>query len=180
MAIGVSAWFDEESELHIRAIWQCLHEQKINSTLHLGPYRPHITFGINDQLNVNEFVGTLSEELKGNGPFPFILPSIGIFSEPLAGFLNVTVTGQLLKVHSIIHKAMAAHGADPVPYYLPGRWNPHCTLAPDMSKEKLPDFARYAAGLQLPIKGMINRIGVIDTPAEIELSEIKLVQQLEQ
>jgi len=176
MAIGVSAWFDPTSEKHVREIWKNLHGQGINSTLHTGPYRPHITFGIYNKLDVDGFMAAISKKSKELGPLPFMLPSIGIFSEPLAGFLNVTVTGQLLKVHSIIHKAMAAHGADPVPYYLPDRWNPHCTLAPDMSKEKLPDFARYAAGLQLPIEGMIDRIGVIDTPAEIELSEIKLRQ----
>jgi hypothetical protein len=174
MAIGVSAWFDPESEQRIREIWRCLHEQGINSTLHLGPYRPHITFGINDYLDVNKFVPELSTELKNLDPLPFILPSIGIFNEPLAGFLNVTVTPQLLSIHSIIQRVMAAHGAGPVPYYLPGRWNPHCTLAPDLVKEKLPGLAEFAAGLLLPIEGVIDRVGVIDTPAEIELHEVKL------
>jgi len=174
MAIGVSAWFDPESEQRIRKIWRCLHEQGINSTLHLGPYRPHITFGIYDSLDVNKFVPDLSAELKNLGPLQFILPSIGIFSEPLSGFLNVTVFHQLLNIHGIIHRVMAAHGAGPVPYYLPGHWNPHCTLAPDLVKEKLSYFAEFTAGLLLPIEGVIDRVGVIDTPAEIELNEVKL------
>lgn len=176
MAIGVSAWFDSASEQRIHEIWQDLHEQGINSTLHVGPYRPHITLGIYDKLDVDSFVMALDEELKNVAPLPFILPSVGIFPEPLAGFFNVTVTVQLLKIHSIVHQIMAARGTSPVPYYLPDRWNPHCTLAPDLAKDKISDFSIYAAGLQLPIEGMINRIGVIDTPAEIELSEIKLGQ----
>jgi len=176
MAFGVSAWFDATSEHRVREIWQCLHEQGINSTLHLDHYRPHLTFGIYDSLDVNGFVPALRAELQGFDPLPFILPSIGIFNEPLAGFLNVTVTEQLLKIHNLIHQLMAEHGTDPVEYYLPGRWNPHCTLAPDLIKATLPDFTRFSTGLQLPIEGMIDRIGVIDTPAEIELSEIKLRQ----
>jgi len=174
MAIGVSAWFDEKSEYTIRMVWKSLNERSINSTLHTGPYRPHITFGINDRLDVDKFVESLRTELNGTGAFPFILPSIGIFTEPLAGIFNVTVTDELLKIHRIVRKLMAAHGSDPVRYYLPGRWNPHCTLAPDLAKDKISDFSIYAAGLQLPIEGMITRIGVIDTPAEIELHEVKL------
>jgi hypothetical protein len=174
MAIGVSAWFDEKSEHQIRMIWKDLHERSINSTLHTGPYRPHITFGINEKLNVDKFAESIQNKLGGNGPIPFILPSIGIFTEPLAGIFNVTVTDELLKFHDTVQKLMAKYGSDQVPYYLPGRWNPHCTLAPDLTKDKLSDFAKYAAGLQLPIEGMINRIGVIDTPAEIELYEIML------
>jgi len=174
MAIGVSAWFDEKSEHQIRMTWKGLHERSINSTLYTGPYRPHITFGINERLDVDKFVESLRTELKGTGASPFILPSIGIFTEPLAGFFNVTVTVELLKIHGTVQKLMVKYGSDPVRYYLPGRWNPHCTLAPDLTKDKLSDFAKHTAGLQLPIEGIINRIGVIDTPAEIELHEIKL------
>jgi hypothetical protein len=57
---------------------------------------------------------------------------------------------------------------------MPGRWNPHCTLAPDLTNAKLPDFAEFGATLKLPIEGTIDRIGIIDTPAEIELKEILL------
>ena len=174
MAFGVSLWFDIESENRVRGIWRGLHEQGINSTLHAGPYRPHITLGIYGTLDVDAFVPALGDRLMGFGPLRFILPSAGLFNEPLAGFLNVTVTDQLLRIHYAAHQAMAEYGADPVPYYLPGRWNPHCTLAPDLVQEKLPDFSCYAATLQLPIEGTITRIGVIDTPAEIELAEIRL------
>jgi len=174
MAFGVSAWFDAISEQRVREIWQGLHERDVNSTLHLGPYRPHITFGIYGSLDLDGFIPAIQTELQGFDSLPFILPSIGIFNEPLAGFFNLTVTDELLKIHGAIHKLMEEYGSDPVRYYLPGRWNPHCTLAPDLTKEKLSSFTNYTTDLQLPIEGIINRIGVIDTPAEIELREIQL------
>jgi len=172
MAFGVSAWFDSTSENHVREIWRCLHEKEIDSTLHVGPYRPHITFGIYDSLDVDQFVSSMRKGLHGFNPLPFILPSVGIFNEPLAGFFNVTVTQQLLKIHELVHNIMSSHGADPVSYYLPKRWNPHCTLATKLTPETLLEFARYTTTLSLPITGTINRVGIIDTPAEIELAEI--------
>jgi len=174
MAFGVSAWFDANSERHVREIWRCLHEKGIDSTLHAGPYRPHITFGIFDSLDVSRFVTAMQKELHEFGPLPFILPSVGIFNEPLAGFFNVTVTEQLLRIHKLIHQTMSTHGSDPVLYYLPNRWNPHCTLAPMLTPETLPEFVRHTTALSLPIAGIIDRVGIIDTPAEIELAEIPL------
>jgi hypothetical protein len=86
----------------------------------------------------------------------------------------VTVTEQLLKIHELVHNIMSLNGSDPVSYYLPNRWNPHCTLAPKLTPETLPEFVRHTASLSLPIAGTINRVGIIDTPAEIELAEIHL------
>jgi 2'-5' RNA ligase len=175
MAYGVSAWFDESCERRVRGIWKDLHENGINSTLHIGPYRPHITLGIYETLDINSFTSSLVERIGSLNALPFILPSIGLFPDnPPAVFLNVTVTERLLSLHSLIHKLMAEFGSGPVHYYMPGYWNPHCTLAPDLAKSNLSDFIMLGSTLELPIEGTIDRIGVIDTPAEIELKEVPL------
>ena len=175
MAIAVSAWFDSPTEDSVRGIWSQLASRGISSLLHDGPYRPHVTLGIYEELHVPEFSKALREAVIDVEPFECQMPLIGLFpNKPVVGFLGVTQTAGLNHLHQNVHQLMARFGTSPRPYYLPDNWNPHCSLAPDLSSESLGDFLQVAKELKLPLKASINRIGIIDTPAEMELESIKL------
>jgi len=177
LAIAVSLWFDKNSEAMIRSIWEELHHKQLASFLWTGNFRPHVTLAIYDKLDVTGFKASLSKYLLNVPTFQITLPSIGLFSAPPgelsvsgnAVFLSVTPTSQLLEIHNQIHSLLSNFGRDPRQYYLPGKWNPHSTIAREISLDSIPKIISFCQGISLPIRPVVNRIGIIDTPAEIEL-----------
>jgi 2'-5' RNA ligase len=175
MAFAVSAWFDAALEGRVREIWKLLSETGISSTLHEGPYRPHITLGLYEELDRSAFAHALRASMRNRAGLPVVLPSIGVFhNDPPTLFLGVTVSPALLDLHDRVHRLSTAHGAGPRDYFLPGRWNPHCTLAPAVEPTTLAKAIVLLSDLELPLTGSIERLGIIDTPAEVELEAIAL------
>lgn len=176
MAYAVSAWFDPTLEDQVRAIWRILSEAALSSTLHTGPYRPHVTLGICEELDRGSFSSDLHRALQtSRAGIPVALPSLGVFhNDPPVLFLGVTVSRALLELHALVHRLLARHGRRPHDYFLPDRWNPHCTLAPSIETTKLMQAVALSSELKLPLVGAIRHLGIIDTPAEVELEAIKL------
>jgi len=182
MSYAISLWFDDESEKKIRNIWKALSESNLSSVLWTGSYRPHITLAVCEELNLPLFKESLSELFKATESFQLTLPLIGCFtslpgnlsSSGSAVFLGVTPTNFLLNFHAEIHKQIGFFGKTPKKYYLPNIWNPHCTLAPGVLSENIPNVIKVVQKTDLPLVIKVTRIGVIDTPAEIELDYIKL------
>lgn len=173
MAFAVSAWFDAALEGRVRAIWRLLSERSLSSALHDGPYRPHITLGICEELDRSAFSGALRRAIEAHASLPVILPSLGVFNnDPPAIFLGVTVSQALLDVHALVHRLLTAHGKGPHAYFLPDRWNPHCTLAPAIEPTKLARSMILLNETELPLVGSIERLGIIETPVEVELEAI--------
>lgn len=175
MAFAVSAWFDAALEGRVRSIWRLLSERHLSSSLHEGPYRPHITLGVCEELDRSAFSSALRRAIPSSRRLPAVLPSLGVFNnDPPAIFLGVTVSPDLLDLHALVHRLFPAHGQGPSAFYLPSRWNPHCTLAPAVGPTELARAMILLTEMKLPLMGSIERVGIIDTPAEIELEEITL------
>jgi 2'-5' RNA ligase len=175
MAFAVSAWFDPALEARVRAIWRLLGEAGLSSDLHEGPYRPHVTLGIHDELDRSAFSAALRGALRGRGGLPVALPSLGVFAnDPPTLFLGVTTSQALLDLHALVHRHFRAHGKGPHAYFLPDRWNPHCTLAPAIAPAELARAMILLSEQKLPLVGRIERLGIIETPAEVELEAIDL------
>jgi 2'-5' RNA ligase len=173
MAFAVSAWFDAALENRVRTIWRLLSESHLSSALHEGPYRPHITLGVYEELDRNAFSGALRRAIRSLRRPPVILSSLGVFNnDPPVIFLGVTVSPDILDLHALVHRLFHAHGQGPRAYFLPGRWNPHCTLAPAIEPTKLARAMAFLTEMKLPLVGSIERLGIIDTPAEVELEAI--------
>lgn len=177
MAYAISLWFSRADEERIRAIWQVLHEKQLTSFLWSGNFRPHVTLAIYEKLDVAGFAGALRMHLEKITRFEITLPALGLFCSPPgdvsvsgnAVFLSVTPTKGLLEFHATVHTLLAEFGESPRPYYLPDRWNPHSTLAREIASDQIPEVVAACQKFQLPIRPLVDRIGIIDTPAEIEL-----------
>jgi hypothetical protein len=91
-----------------------------------------------------------------------------------AVFLSPTVTSDFRTLHERLHAAVPP-AAQPVRYYRPGAWNPHCTLAWHLTRENLPQAFRVALEvLSLPVVATVERLGIVDTPREVELRSFDL------
>ena len=175
MAYGVSGWFDVATEARVRSVWGALHAEGLCSVLHEGPYRPHVTFGVYEEMDVEALRAELGAFAGGVAPLECKLAYAGLFNnEPPVLFLAMTLSPATLNLHFEIHGRMAKHGAGAKPYCLPGRWNPHCTLSPAIDQETLPKAWALVQKAELPIVGRIDRLGLVDTPAEVELGALPL------
>src|SRR5207249_672755 len=77
MAIGVSLWFDDALEARVRALWRMIAERGISRVLHDGPYRPHVTLGVWERLDLERFVPALRALAGSIPPVPIALASAG-------------------------------------------------------------------------------------------------------
>jgi hypothetical protein len=182
MAFAISLWFDEVSEADIREKWQRLHAGGISTALCSGPYRPHITLGIWEQLDLDQLRAQLKPEITTLESFEITLPFIGCISAPpgkisnsgSAVFLGVTPTSLLLSVHELVHAAAGISANSCRQFYKKNVWNPHCTLAANVPSADVPRAVEIAQRFSFPMQVRVDRVGVIETPAEVELDSYEL------
>jgi hypothetical protein len=77
-------------------------------------------------------------------------------------FLGVRATADLLAFHADVHAALAGQAVEHWPYYLPGNWVPHCTLAEGLDKAQAPQAFGLLYGFE-PIKATVSAAGIKDT-----------------
>lgn len=170
MAYAVSIFFDGQTDMIVRHAWARMAEDGISSLLSNGPYRPHLTLAIYEELNVDAFVHTLASLVMSEEAFPVTLPYPGVFTGGEAVvFLAATVSQALLNLHKRVHTLLTLHGTGASPYYLPDCWNAHCSMARQIGERAIPHAVAVCLDLPLPLHGRIESIGVVETPAEQEL-----------
>ena len=168
MAFAVELYYDPPAEESVRCAWKAMAEAGINSSMLDGGYRPHVSLGVSDQLNVSDACKALETFASNNLPFTLTLSSIGVF--PTAEgvlFLGVTVTQKLLDLHSEFHRFFRECAIDQWDYYRVEMWVPHCTLAFDLSASKIAEAISVCQQMALPIHARVQEIGVVQvTPAK--------------
>jgi 2'-5' RNA ligase len=175
MATGVSLWFDAALEAHVRALWREIAQRGISRVLHDGSYRPHVTLGVWGRLDVPRFVPLLRALAGTVRPLEIELSSFGAFpGDEGVAYLAPRVDTALIEFHRGVHALARSCGGDPVPWNSPDGWVPHCTVAWHATPAGVEETCRLALGAGLPWRGSAPFVGVIDTPAEVELHRIPL------
>ena len=100
---------------------------------------------------------------------------MGLFPEGNGvAFIQPLVTAALLTLQREAHAIASRHGVPASPYFAPDGWVPHCTMAWKVARERVLEAAGFLLGRTLPLRGTVAAIGVIDTPAEVELRRFEL------
>jgi 2'-5' RNA ligase len=173
MLYAVSAWFDKTTEQRIRDIWQRFHEESIDSTFHLGPYRPHLTLALFTASKIQDVSKQLrTAHLPSN--IQLQLSSIGFFNEPSVIFLNPALSQDLYRLHSSVYSSLISLGVELPRYYTPERWTPHISLSSPLATKKFLKGIEVVQTVPLPLVTTINRLGIIEEAAQRELEEIEL------
>ena len=68
----------------------------------------------------------------------------------------------MLELHAQVQEILHSWCAEPNPYYLPGKWMPHCTLALELEPRLISQAVDIGLQLPLPLHGEITEIGVIE------------------
>ena len=159
--MAVCLLFDRRSERAVRALWDRLERAgvpSLRSHTH-GRHMPHVSYAVLRTWDL----AAVSAALAGLGPPPVELTfdGVGLFRRGrawlLAGAAAEFVTGQERVV-----EAVTETGAELHKHYRPGRWLPHCSVAPRASLAQLPVLAAAIYDV-LPLEARLDRIALIDS-----------------
>lgn len=144
----------------IRQIWRNLAEIGLNSMPNNGS-RPHVTLAVFEEVNRAVMIEQLDHFFEDQILQPISFEVLGFF--PFSRVLHVTptVTPWLLDLHIAFHQAVAGLVTKPNPYYLPGRWVPHCTLAFDIPPEQIAEAFSRVAKHWPAISGHFDEVGLV-------------------
>lgn len=137
MGLAIELYFDAEAEQAVRQLRQRLTDNGVPPTLDLLGDRPHISLaGLPDHDAAP--VIPIVEALATIAPFDLKLDGIGLFptTEGVL-FLAPTPTSALLDAHQRLYSALTHAHIAINPYYTPGSWIPHCTIASDLTPDEL-------------------------------------------
>ncbi len=172
MPFAVEMYMDADSEAKIRRTWESLAEAGIKSSMLEAGYRPHVSLGVCEELDVNGLARELSSFAESISPFALTLSSVGLFpSSEGVIFLGVTPTERLLEVNHDFHQFFGKYAKAQREHYQTGKWVPHCTLAFDLSDGMLAEAIEVCRRMPLPIHSRIEEIGV----AEVSPSSARLL-----
>ena len=156
-------FFDEHADAAVRALWQQLATAGLPSlaTRTHRRHRPHVSLTVTESLDQADLAQVRSV-LAGHLP-AVLLDALGTFpGSEGALFLAIVVTEDLLALHARVHQALSGQPVTHWPYYLPGRWVPHCTLAQGLGRDEIAAAFRLLPGYQ-PIAAQVTSAGVTDT-----------------
>ena len=153
---------DDESEAIVRRAWESLAEAGVKSAMLDAGYRPHVSLGVCEELDVEGLAKELSTFAENVSPFALTLSSVGLFpSSKSVIFLGVTPTQRLLDVNGAFHQFFGKYAKSQRDYHA-GSWVPHCTLAFDLPDGMLSKAIEVCRRIPLPIHSRIQEIGIAE------------------
>jgi len=167
MAHVVVAYFDDDAEHAVRALWRRLAQAGVPTP----PAKPgpHVTFAVAKTIP-RRTRDLLKDELRTLAIPRLWLSNLGTFpSTENVLMLSAVVDTELLAVHSAIHDVLAGRVQSPVANCMPGSWVPHCTLAQGVEHDQL---TRGFAALHPVdrIEARVEQVAIFDTQtAEVEV-----------
>ncbi|HEY5039879.1 MAG TPA: 2'-5' RNA ligase family protein [bacterium] len=164
MPFAIVLLFDEKSDKAVRRLGRLLEKKQVPSIfLELGA-DPHLSLADFEDFDFERLFPRLKKIVSDFYPMPFSLSSLANFPGK-AGvlFLAPIVTVELLQFHSRLHKSIRSVVQEMNPFYVPGHWVPHCTVAMNLSPKKIVKGFRIIREINFPISGRYNRLALVKT-----------------
>ncbi|MES2462625.1 MAG: 2'-5' RNA ligase family protein [Armatimonadota bacterium] len=165
MAFAVELFFDAATEAALRRLIDTTAGRDSSSS----SYRPHVSLGgskrLRDAPSLIHALETLASEQAG--AFPVTLAHLGLFpGDEGVIFYGVTVTTPLLLLQRRFHALFTPLAIDWSPFYQPGSWVPHCTLAYGLPQDRLSDvIVKLQQQVPPSISGLLTSIALVHIPS---------------
>ena len=162
MALAVCLLFDPRSERAVRALWDRLEEAgvpSLRSHTH-GRHLPHVSYAVLRSWDLAAVSAALVT-LGALAPVELTFDGIGLFRRGRA-WLLAGAGAELVARQERVVEALAATGAELHRHYRPGRWLPHCSVAPRAPLAKLPVLAATVYDV-LPLEARLDRVALVDS-----------------
>ncbi|MBE5104941.1 2'-5' RNA ligase family protein [Bacillus thuringiensis] len=110
----------------------------------LAGVEPHITIADYNELDVSLYTEKLKDFVVAQENFIAVtFPSVGTFPTNGTIFLAPTITDELLRLHHSYHNYFKTFHDNPMSYYVPGKWVPHCTIANGLNANQFVSVMEY-------------------------------------
>ncbi len=156
------ALFDADHDASVRAIWQDLEEQCGLTGIQATPF-PHFSFHVAEQYQLSGLDEAIEELLPLIPPFGVRTSGLTVFTgAQVVVAVQVVATQRLLELHQILWTRTGHFGKNLNPYYAPGEWVPHITLANrDVSPEKMKCLANLLSSRPLAWDIQVDKLAVV-------------------
>ncbi|MCX8025831.1 MAG: 2'-5' RNA ligase family protein [Thermanaerothrix sp.] len=161
MSYAVELYLDSATEAVVRQVWDRLADAAVSAVMRESGYRPHVSLGVGDGLDL-EGAGTALEALAGRQPpFTLAFSYLGIFRASEATlFLGVTATRALLALHAEFQAHFQPFAQSIWDYYRVDAWVPHCTLAFGLPLNQVPSAVAITQEIALPLTAQAVALGI--------------------
>ena len=154
VSVGIELTFDPDTESRLRKLWQRMEDAGVPTLARHThrQHRPHVSVAVADWIDlavVRDAVASVTPPPR----IPVQLTSVGMFPGGVM-WLGVVMTQELMDFHRAVHDQLHGVGVVSQAYYRPGRWTPHCTLAPLIGEEHVSRAFRVALA-ELPLSGWL-------------------------
>ncbi|MGB9801116.1 MAG: 2'-5' RNA ligase family protein [Thermanaerothrix sp.] len=171
MSFAVELYFDPTTDAMVRQAWDYLAEAGVSAVMRESGYRPHLTLGVSESLDLDGAGMALEGLARRYPPFALTLSSLGVFlASEATVFLGVTVTQTLLALHAEFQACIQPYAQGIWDYYRVDAWVPHCTLAFNLPPARVPEAVAIGQQIPLPIRAQVVALGItVLSPASSEL-----------
>jgi 2'-5' RNA ligase len=165
MAYAVEMLFDDDTNAIIMEMWQELKNSKISSYMIRSKSKPHITLSIFDSVDLNELNQRVEKFSEITSACPIKFDSIGVFPDDTGVvYLQPVVSPELLNIHRSFNLMTNEFDEFKWTHYLPGNWVPHCSMALNITKEKVLQAVSCLLEKFSPFEAQIQSLAVIRFP----------------
>jgi 2'-5' RNA ligase len=175
MPYAVSLCLDDAAAQRIEAMWRILDARNLSDHMRRLAYRPHVTLGLWDELDVEDAMPRLAAFAASLPPIECGFAALASFPGPDGVLWAVPVTTRaLLAAHARLHAELAIPTR---PHYRVGAWVPHCTLGMQLSAKKAAAALEELSAAWEPFPARLDRLDLVRfNPVEI-LWERKLARR---
>jgi 2'-5' RNA ligase len=171
MTFAAILYFDSETERILNGLESDLQSQGIQSFPRAIRTRPHITLAGFEPPLPSRLIEALKVFASQNPAQPVHLAAAGAFpSDQGVVFLSPVVTSSLLELHARFHTLLSNFSLQRNPYYLPGAWMPHCTIAAELHPDHLPQVLQACQTAGVYRSGKLVELGLVNFPPVEEIA----------
>jgi 2'-5' RNA ligase len=120
---------------------------------------------------------TVDGHASGLEAFDLNLDSVATFPQGVV-YLAPSDNAQMISIHAALHRDLADRGVrSNWPYYQPGQWKPHCTVAVGISQDRIDDAVTWFRKV-IPILVRVESLAVLSYQPFSELHKRNLGRTL--
>jgi 2'-5' RNA ligase len=162
MDYAIVVYFDQNADKYISQLMRNICDAGTNTYMLDVGIKPHLTLAAFKENDVEKLLTFLNEYANGTSVFEVKFLSLGIFPyNSSVIFLAPVVEGEFIKLHKNFNSELKKIIINFEPYYLPGEWVPHCTLATRMHNEELHRALEVSTRDFKPLVASITHIGLV-------------------
>ena len=163
MPFAVALYLDHAADAAVRALSRRLDPTRFPGFTSGSEVHAHISLVVCDGLDVEQFRPALAQFAAETPRLPCTLASLGVFStDEGVIFLAPTASRALIDVQEQVVERLSQFGAQVGPYWIPGNWVPHCTLAIGIPRELIPTAVGVCHAAFRPIAGQLTQVSLFE------------------